>query len=661
MEGNKRKTRQRNRPRNKANRLKEESGRKEFNEELVKSAVNEGEINGAEENTVTNVQAQEILVKDSTVESCINQTSSTSQGQMVSQTMLDQNENLKILQQMIRAKLLQKQQNSEQKPNTNCSDEKISKINQQKGSNSSKDKVSGNAIGVKELVTTKSSPDNKLAEQSTFVANLQKKLESSVANGSTDLPNTLLQNLQKLLNEGPLSDIASSDDEEDYVEYIFKPRQHFLFCKNELATQTKIPCNRCNLVYYCTAEHMKGDVQHRQICYALQQMADESGGHIFRKCGEFTAEQFRSYRIVTIRKIESIINRALTATEQEVILFPRICCNGSCREYNFKKLVDCEHCGQRIYREIILYELIYKAAYCRDKPEHLNKSHDQWCESHQLFKKLQLLQAKFGQIEPALPSKILRDIPGACCNTKQILTKLDCAVRDPCKFAALSQISTCPLTAWFALKLCGNLKKSEEVTVHLIGAEIEFEVDALHKWELFFLHINPNTTTLNVVFIGPELNQGNVPFQQLMKTNLFIFVHTFRCCKSCRKLKRTVNYRFQSQLYHNYCSLPTFLPPDLICFFNAGLYRYNGFQMEDTWPETIRIATNIKCPIVVTSYTEYESPLDISRLVQESSRHLNVVLPPTLNPYASKKPERNFISDEDSPLMFKNYYCFVIE
>ncbi|XP_053955000.1 uncharacterized protein LOC128861113 isoform X7 [Anastrepha ludens] len=567
MEGNKRKTRQRNRPRNKANRLKEESGRKEFNEELVKSAVNEGEINGAEENTVTNVQAQEILVKDSTVESCINQTSSTSQGQMVSQTMLDQNENLKILQQMIRAKLLQKQQNSEQKPNTNCSDEKISKINQQKGSNSSKDKVSGNAIGVKELVTTKSSPDNKLAEQSTFVANLQKKLESSVANG----------------------------------------------------------------------------------------------GHIFRKCGEFTAEQFRSYRIVTIRKIESIINRALTATEQEVILFPRICCNGSCREYNFKKLVDCEHCGQRIYREIILYELIYKAAYCRDKPEHLNKSHDQWCESHQLFKKLQLLQAKFGQIEPALPSKILRDIPGACCNTKQILTKLDCAVRDPCKFAALSQISTCPLTAWFALKLCGNLKKSEEVTVHLIGAEIEFEVDALHKWELFFLHINPNTTTLNVVFIGPELNQGNVPFQQLMKTNLFIFVHTFRCCKSCRKLKRTVNYRFQSQLYHNYCSLPTFLPPDLICFFNAGLYRYNGFQMEDTWPETIRIATNIKCPIVVTSYTEYESPLDISRLVQESSRHLNVVLPPTLNPYASKKPERNFISDEDSPLMFKNYYCFVIE
>lgn len=50
------------------------------------------------------------------------------------------------------------------------------------------------------------------------------------------------------------------------------------------------------------------------------------------------------------------------------------------------------------------------------------------------------------------------------------------------------------------------------------GAEIEFEVDALHKWELFFLHINPNTKKLNVVFVGPELNQGNVPFEQLTKT-----------------------------------------------------------------------------------------------------------------------------------------------
>lgn len=83
--------------------------------------------------------------------------------------------------------------------------------------------------------------------------------------------------------------------------------------------------------------------------------------------------------------------------------------------------------------------------------------------------------------------------------------------------------------------------------------------------------------------------------------------------------------------------------------------------MEDTWPETILTASQLKVPVVVTAYTEYEMPLDLSRFLQESNRHLNVILPPHLNPFASVKPERNFISDDEVPLMFKNYYCFVVE
>uniref|UniRef100_A0A0A1X0N1 Zinc finger MYND domain-containing protein 17 n=1 Tax=Zeugodacus cucurbitae TaxID=28588 RepID=A0A0A1X0N1_ZEUCU len=631
MDSKQKKTRQRNRPRNKANRLKEEiaqTSNSELNATVESVTV--------KENPVNIVGQQPTPVKECVSENYIERTQSTTSDSQ-------SDKGLRLLQQMMRKKLLQQQQQSE-KVNTDTKDTaKIDKSNQKSGANVSKVKESAKTGNVKTGAPKRSLPDNNLHEQSAFVASLQKKLENSVANGSTDLPNTLLENLQKLLHEGPVSDVESSDDEEEYIEYIYRPRQYFLvalcnFCKNELIAETKMPCSRCKLAYYCKSEHMKCDAQHRQICYALQQVADNCAGHIFRKCGEFTAEQFRSYRIVIIRQIESIINRPLTATEQEVILFPRICNNTTCREYDFKKLVDCEHCGQ--------------VAYCRDKPEHLNKSHREWCKSYQLFKKLELIQAKFGKVDPSMPMKILRDIPGACCNTKQILSKLDCAVQDDCEFSALSQISTCPLTAWYALKLCGHLKKSEEITVHLIGAEIEFEVDALHKWEVFFLHINPNTKKLNVVFVGPELNPSNVPFEQLSKT---------KCCRSCRKSQRTVNYRFQNQLYHEYFNLPTFMPPDLICFFNAGLYRYNGFQMEDTWPETIRIATNIKCPIVVTSYTAYEAPLDILRLLQESSRRLNVILPPTLNPFASKKPERNFISDEEAPLMFKNYYCFLVE
>jgi len=78
-------------------------------------------------------------------------------------------------------------------------------------------------------------------------------------------------------------------------------------------------------------------------------------------------------------------------------------------------------------------------------------------------------------------------------------------------------VSTGPLTAWFALKLCERLRSCEELTLHLIGAEIEFEVDMLQKWELFLLHIMPTVKSLNVVFIGPELNPNNISFEQLKK------------------------------------------------------------------------------------------------------------------------------------------------
>lgn len=105
--------------------------------------------------------------------------------------------------------------------------------------------------------------------------------------------------------------------------------------------------------------------------------------------------------------------------------------------------------------------------------------------------------------------------------------------------------------------------------------------------------------------------------------------------------------------------LELFLLP--VCFFNPGLYRSEGFGNEDTWPETIKSASDMKCSVVVTSYTRYESPLDMCRFIDESDRRLNIIVPPTVNPFSSEKPERNFISDEDAPLMFKNYYYFVLE
>lgn len=84
------------------------------------------------------------------------------------------------------------------------------------------------------------------------------------------------------------------------------------------------------------------------------------------------------------------------------------------------------------------------------------------------------------------------------------------ALRDECAYATLTQIATAPLTALHGYLQAG-LRPTETFTIHLVGAELQFEGDTLDKWEAFFLHIVPEITELRLVFVGPELNVENLP------------------------------------------------------------------------------------------------------------------------------------------------------
>lgn len=80
----------------------------------------------------------------------------------------------------------------------------------------------------------------------------------------------------------------------------------------------------------------------------------------------------------------------------------------------------------------------------------------------------------------------------------------------------MTQIATCPLSALYFLKLSGQ-QVGKTLTIHLVGAELEFEVDVLQKWEYFFLHLIPRINTLNIVFVGPELNKTGLPLEIFSK------------------------------------------------------------------------------------------------------------------------------------------------
>ena len=65
-------------------------------------------------------------------------------------------------------------------------------------------------------------------------------------------------------------------------------------------------------------------------------------------------------------------------------------------------------------------------------------------------------------------------------------------------------------------------------------------------------------------------------------------------------------------------------------------------------------------PLILTAYTAAEAPLDLKRLQRLSKDPVEVLLPAQKNPYRSTRPCKNFVSEEESPLIFKNQYITVV-
>lgn len=95
-----------------------------------------------------------------------------------------------------------------------------------------------------------------------------------------------------------------------------------------------------------------------------------------------------------------------------------------------------------------------------------------------------------------------------------------------------------------------------------------------------------------------------------------------------------------------------------MCAFNPGFHRTTGFNQIDTWPQTIKEAVKNRCPFVFTAYTAYEAPLDLQRVQECAAVH--IIHGPQINNFASLKPDRNFISDHEAPLIYKNYYISIV-
>ncbi|XP_049880955.1 titin [Pectinophora gossypiella] len=462
------------------------------------------------------------------------------------------------------------------------------------------------------------------------------------------------ENNKRFMKDKTVTESISSvrSDNEEYI-YKYSFRKVFLpsachVCKKDLK-QTRVPCNFCSLVFYCSAKHKDEDYpQHQALCFAVSTIVHlKDQKHIYAEAKNITGHEYRLLRMQMIVSCEKVLKRRLVPWEQEALLYPRMCADAACREWRQSKLVDCEGCGQ--------------VSFCADHPDHLPKSHQRWCKSYSLYHRLVVYQQTKGRLEPKLPSRVMAELYQIPEKLNEVLAsmyeeKIDMT---DIQYAALTQIATAPLTAAYCQQLFTNkmnsiyangMHKKASFTIHVVGAELQFEADALNKWEVFFLHLRPDVKDLRVVLLGPDLNPSRLPLDLLGKINL---------CENCRQNKRRVLFEFQDKkTYHEYWSTD-FTTPDLVCAFNPSIQRSSIFNGKDTWPSTIKCILKLRIPFIITSYTMNELLKDLARIKECFDGPMNAISEPKYNSFASVRPDRNFITDDEMPLLFKNF-CFAI-
>lgn len=167
-----------------------------------------------------------------------------------------------------------------------------------------------------------------------------------------------VSNTTKFTAPIPLSD--DDDEEEDFIEYKFMPRQVFICticqsCKVPLQPVNRILCQLCQMVTYCSTEHLTNDEpSHKELCSAIQEIAKKRGGHIYNNARILNNNDYRSLRVHTLNICENLLKRPLQTYEREILLFPRLCSTTNCREWRQNLLSDCTICRQATIQLIFL-------------------------------------------------------------------------------------------------------------------------------------------------------------------------------------------------------------------------------------------------------------------------------------------------------------------
>ena len=163
------------------------------------------------------------------------------------------------------------------------------------------------------------------------------------------------------------------------------------------------------------------------------------------------------------------------------------------------------------------------------------------------------------------------------------------------------------------------------------------------KWE-YLAHRLPNIATMQLVFIGPELEQEEdeeVPVPQ---------------CGDCTSLGRNITYQTHSSTYQQMRKVDDTLP-DLVLVQNCGFAECddkNGCtEWEEDWAGLGHLLHESSL-VIFTSYTKGEADADLRRFLDHCDAEVEVLVKAKENPMRSHRPIRDWELDRDRDVFYSN-------
>jgi len=406
-------------------------------------------------------------------------------------------------------------------------------------------------------------------------------------------------------------------------------------------------CSGCRSVYYCSADHQKKDRRrHRKLCQYIaanysQLFADYTG----KSRQDWVKKNTRNYQLY----------HYLEEQDEPFFLFPPVCRQTGCfsLEREGGKLLTCPDC--------------LSVSWCSQSHQaQAAQQHQQFCFKLKLSRIADCLENKHDLdiIIPALPDHLDQKYQGTPSTKEDQVQHLlglvsengfkDYGVEDldpVMEVLFLSDLLSGPYTLLESgHKFLPDMAHRETLKVHIAGSSIYESVSAI-KWE-YLAHRLPALKSLEIMFIGPKVNQTN--------NNTTVQEET---CENCSKLGRSIAFGHYSMTYQQFRDLAPSSTPDLVLIQNCGFHEYSldSEGWKDGWAGLGSLLHPSGAPVIFTSYTRTEAVQDLQRFQEQCGQAVELLVECEENKMRSYRPRRDMGIEEEVDVFYNNHFISILK